>query len=149
MNEDRFKFRAWLSSEKKMIRRLVVEIDSNPSDKPRFRRYLCQCCGSDSLHDIYDCDIIMQSTGLRDKNGVFIFEGDIVKFSVENPSVYIGPAVGKIKYSDYHAGFYIKGKMNRKIYNITIGYGYDAYPGTLLVIGNAYEHPHLLEKGND
>ena len=144
MNTDRFKFRAWLSSEKRMIKKLVVEIDSNPSDKPIFRRYLCQCCGSDSLHDIDDCDIIMQSTGLRDKNGVLIFEGDIV--------IVIGETNNQGRFRNhFEKKAFAEWSDTNASFNIFYGLNEsgELEINTIEVIGKIYEHPELLEKCND
>ena len=68
MNRDRFKFRIW---------------------RERLKRYVEQtpCPGLDGiisdLHTIEENDIIEQSTGVRDKNGNLVFEGDILHFHIE------------------------------------------------------------------
>jgi len=71
---------------------------------------------------------LMQFTGLIDKNGKEIYEGDIVK----------GNRVGIIIYSDEHAGFYTFFKRRDLIDNI--------FPEYLEVIGNIYENPELLSE---
>jgi len=74
-----------------------------------------------------------QFTGLLDKSGKEIFEGDIVSNRIHNYSVAFGT------YSGYHAGFYLHLKDSK--YDID----YPICPNLdLEVIGNIYENPELL-----
>ncbi|MGA1047841.1 MAG: YopX family protein [Minisyncoccia bacterium] len=73
----------------------------------------------------------MQFTGLKDKNGVEIYEGDIVKYIGQlNPDRY---KLFIIEWDDKLAGFYAGGGQIQR----TKGYE---------VIGNIYETPELLDK---
>lgn len=87
--------------------------------------------------------ILMQSTGLKDNNGVEIFEGDVVKITVSNGFDYLEDALSIVKASKYHTGLICKLVSNTLEYRIfadeSIGYEYE-------VIGNIYENPELLEE---
>ena len=83
--------------------------------------------------------ILMQSTGLKDKNGVEIFEGDIVKWgdTLDWEETPIRIATVKIEPD-------ILFDSNVGIFN----YGQFAYKNTekfLTILGNIYENPELLE----
>lgn len=79
---------------------------------------------------------LMQSTGLKDKNGVEIFEGDIVRWYdvvTWDYSVTFKDGVFCIS-DDPSSNFYhLKEDIN----------------GKFEVIGNIYENPELLEQANE
>ncbi|RXI56953.1 YopX family protein [Clostridium tetani] len=70
-----------------------------------------------------------QYTGLKDKNRVEIYEGDIVKFDNNNFEVYQHPS------GDWQAGGY----------SIWENISEDGIENEWEVIGNIYENPELLE----
>jgi hypothetical protein len=111
------KFRAWNSEEKTMLK--PFDLSSNP-------KYWC-----DNLKDYP----LMQYTGLKDKNGVEIYEGDIVKYK----TFYYGKEKEHI----------IEVKWEKEATDL---FGEPDFIGFLArweggeVIGNIYETPELLDK---
>lgn len=93
--------------------------------------------------DLDEIDVIPETveqyTGLTDKNGKKIFEGDIVKFyeHYDNCSVYCD--IGYIVYRDENAKFlyYTPDSI--------VGYSIDS-TCILEVIGNIHDNPELLEE---
>ena len=76
-------------------------------------------------------ETVGQFTGLTDKNGKRIFEGDIIKNEYEKGKYQYF----RIFFSNYSWGFANKYGMTGKLYN-ALGY--------LEVIGNIYDNPELL-----
>lgn len=78
--------------------------------------------------------ILMQSTGLHDKNGKEVFVGDIIKCTRGCPhEVYLEKEYGG-KYIGGMPAVYLKGLLE----------GY-AWTGAEEILGNIYENPELLE----
>jgi YopX protein len=84
-----------------------------------------------SLHDKLpvDWEAIMQFTGLKDKNGKEIFEGDIVTYKVGAVKV-TGPVWWSVEGAQWAKG--------------DIGQQLSSYQKTTEIIGNIYENPELL-----
>ena len=78
--------------------------------------------------------ILMQSTGLHDKNGKEVFVGDIIKCTRGCPhEVYLEKEYG---------GTYVGGMPAIYLKGIREGY---AWTGAEVILGNIYENPELLE----
>lgn len=131
------KFRAWISTEKRM-----VETDDllgiNYEDKEIITQKIYFESGLPVERDIdnYDFDeiVLMQSTGLLDKNGKEVFVGDIIKCTRGCPhEVYLEKEYG---------GTYIGGMPAIYLKGIREGY---AWTGAEEILGNIYENPELLE----
>lgn len=128
------KFRARIKSEKcfadyiESIRYYSQEID------------LCWggICESDTFN-LDDVELIL-STGLKDKNGKEIFEGDIVQY--QNTKVPSADSKGVIRYFDNWAMFGIDIEHNEPR---AIFFNGLTDHISLEVVGNIYENPELIE----
>jgi len=95
--------------------------------------------------------VLMQYTGLKDKNGKEIYEGDIVRFIPIKYDVFIqdisddSPLLRQIKYDDNYGCLtfaYMNGETR------TSGYSYckDNLNTICEIIGNIYETPELVKE---
>ena len=79
--------------------------------------------------------IIMQSTGLVDKEGTEVFEGDILHHQIQTEYTFI------VKYDKDNARWYGDGLS--RTYRIDLMKHFMQY---YKIIGNIYENPELLEE---
>ena len=118
------KFRAWDKKEKTM-------------DEP-FGLYAVGYLNGENGYDAKHY-ILLQYTGLKDKNNVEIYEGDIIK----------GLWDAKLDYSEqictveFLNGAFVETYFNRPVGDFTGSYHRG---NTIEVIGNIYENPELLKE---
>lgn len=90
----------------------------------------------------------LQYTGLKDKNGKEIYEGDVLEFEYEDE--FWGSKPHKVrrtvKWETYYGAGWYFGKSYK---DGEKRWSYPKPPEDAEVIGNIYENPELLEKTND
>lgn len=133
---DRFRFRVWDKNKKFMI----YDAESDFRYVDRFGNFL-------DYPEDYE---VMQCTGLKDKNGKLIYEGDIVKyaefdwtdFSFKDWETEIAQVVWGNTYDNYYPAFDLKDTD----FDGTNAFAYLFNEGwTIEVIGNIYENKELIE----
>ena len=82
-------------------------------------------------HDQYGN--IMQFTGLKDKNGVDIYEGDIVQSKSGD--------IMRVSWNEKFASFC----LDKKGWLFSHYFGEAVDPNDCEIIGNIHEHPHLIK----
>ena len=157
-----YKFRAWDSKRMYHVQKMLMgahggdcfQVDGINFDNmahPEIKTMnICEeDCGQETPH----C-VLMQFTGLLDKNGKEIYEGDIVKGRE-------GTVKGAVEFGQYtkgrfhkhdsqteHIGWYVqskKGKLSLEDLEWYIKPNYSPFRGQYLeIIGNIYENPDLL-----
>ena len=125
------KFRAWLKEERKMVNVETLFIGINRL-----------CFGNSKTEDLFFRDFeeveLMQYTGLKDKNGKEIYEGDIVLVKLGGVSTWYKTVV------KFKEGAFIASLIDGEDYIYIFNRGFDN--NDFEVIGNIYENKKLLEE---
>lgn len=137
------KFRIWDTENNEMLK--VQELDFEPTfygGRIAIR--------PDQYNDYFDTEdmILMQYTGLHDKNGKEIYEADIVKITekkyISNHKVIqMKPIIADIEWSEEYLAYILITLSVKDAFENLADYleEYD-----IEVIGNIYDNPELLEK---
>lgn len=122
------KFRAWHKERQKILGVFDINFRTPATVQVLDENYV--------LYDeLFDCIELMQYTGMHDKNGVPIFEGDIIKDHI---------GIGVVEYSEKRASF--RANYKDGTCKWFIDYNLKGELESIEVIGNIHKHAHLLEK---
>lgn len=152
--QDRFKFRCWHKKRKKMYDVLHLHVGnfSNGGDWVTANGF--NIITQQDMHiqiQPKDC-IIMQCTGLKDKNCKLIYEGDIVK--IKGEIFFIKYEIGSFLIIRNYQSLDCWYEMFTECWNDDVyplsqlwidKYIEENYIDCIEVIGNIYENPELLE----
>ena len=142
MKNREVKFRAWNNKAKKMI-----YFDNNwqiLTDGPLTNLVICSNVSERSFdfdpEEDGESTILMQYTGLKNKRGVPVYEGDILEHKTWGLVIM---SFGEYESEDgtVMAFHLIDIEYKEQIYNENFQ-GYE-------VVGNIYEHPNLLKPNNE
>ena len=135
------KFRAYIKDTNKRVPSEINKIVEVKSLHLGSRKAIIGYSKSSSNYGNYSISFddieLMQYTGLHDKNGKEIYEGDIVEWAGYKMEVFWGEDIG-IGY-----GFCWRPCGDNTDYHESMTGFIDEYE----VIGNIYDNPELLEKG--
>jgi uncharacterized phage protein (TIGR01671 family) len=138
------KFRAWDKEYQKMI---------GPFDMRDFSRDRDGDCADfyipypEGTNQRYDEGYWMQYTGLKDKNGKEIYEGDIVRYKADNQNGRSTTYIDIIEWDNECSGYSIF--FRDDYYSSGMKWKYiepKKIRKTIEVIGNVWENPELLKE---
>jgi uncharacterized phage protein (TIGR01671 family) len=130
------KFRAWDGN--KMHYPQIIGINGEVFSWDHDRSWLHNCQYWDGEEGFIDAPNLMQFTGLKDKNGKEIYEGDIIQYFDKIVAVVVWQDYGGWSYK-WIDPTYIKVRQHNPepfFHNISLAE----------VVGNIYEHPELLKQ---
>lgn len=131
------RYRAWIKTEKRMFfSDDILAIDYENEEMVTQQIYFENGLPDDRDIYCYNPDEIelMQSTGLKDKNGKEVFIGDIVKCT--------RGCLHEVYLEKEYGGTFIGGMPAVYLKGFGDGYAWTEYEE---IIGNVYENPELLE----
>ena len=131
---NRIKFRVWDVKNKKFLPESYFAILGNGKLIVTLSGYY-----NDFTNTNQDDYVIQQYTGLTDKNGNLIFEGDIVQYN-QNSSYDNMDFIAK--WSDNKLGFIFQSNSGEQLVNQTPHLNRFKH---LEVVGNIFEHENLLK----
>ena len=114
--------RAWLKGERKMVEVKTIHFGTRKimyGYSAGSQNYGNASCGFD------DCEI-MQFTGLKDKNGAKIYEGDVVEFDEK----------------EWGCKYYEEVKWDYELLDLRKS----DYKQWCVVVGNVYDNPELIKE---
>ena len=124
------KFRAWDKLNNEMY--VVEQINFNRGEFESIGYGITFLRGADKV-------ILMQSTGILDKNGKEIFEGDILGIETDEGILNVN-----IFWDEEHALFMFESKKHNEKELLAELVEDNTYP--FAILGNIYENPELLEE---
>lgn len=138
------KFRAWDIKENKYWFFNLKDLWREGCEQQLLELNDSKQLGQSSRFPYFDC-VIEQYTGLKDKNGEEIYEGDIVKFRASG--YFFG---GERKGIDEIVwGLWSDGEYADTHCWLLKNTKYPAQSSEMEIIGNAHENPELLENQDD
>lgn len=131
------RYRAWIKTEKRMFfSDDILAIDYENEEIVTQQVYFVNGLPDDRDIYCYDFDEIelMQSTGLKDKNGKEVFVGDIIKCT--------RGCLHEVYIEKEYGGTYFGGMPAVYLKDLREGYAWTEHEE---IIGNIYENPEFLE----
>ena len=131
------RYRAWIKTEKRMFfSDDILAIDYENEEIVTQQVYFENGLPDDRDIYCYDFDEIelMQSTGLKDKNGKEVFVGDIIKCT--------RGCLHEVYIEKEYGGTYFGGMPAVYLKDLREGYAWTEHEE---IIGNIYENPEFLE----